>query len=76
MPEGIDYQNGEQAGFWNLREYILYRDNHTCCGCKGKSKDNILEIHHIVQRKDGGTDKPSNLVTLCKTCHDGYTREL
>ena len=72
IPEGIDYQQGEQAGFWNLREYILYRDNHKCRCCNGKSKDNILEIHHIIQRKDGGTDRPANLITLCKTCHDGY----
>ncbi len=26
--EGTEYQQGEQAGFWNLREYILHRDGH------------------------------------------------
>ncbi|MHC1697551.1 MAG: RNA-guided endonuclease IscB [Geobacteraceae bacterium] len=67
--EGKDYQNGDQAGFWNVREYVLYRDGHTCRHCKGKSKDPVLEIHHLESRQTGG-DRPGNLVTLCKTCHD------
>ena len=82
--QGEDYQNGEQKGFWDIREYILERDNHTCqnCGKKsdfkkksdfGYSQDNkvILEVHHIVSRKIGG-NRPDNLITLCKDCHDGY----
>lgn len=68
---GIDYQNGEQLGFWNVREYVLFRDGHKCSYCKGKSKDLILNIHHIESRKTGG-DSPSNLITLCKTCHKEY----
>lgn len=27
---GIEYQQGEQLNFWNVREYVLFRDNHTC----------------------------------------------
>lgn len=68
---GIDYQNGEQLGFWNVREYVLFRDGHKCSCCKGKSKDLILNIHHIESRKTGG-DSPSNLITLCETCHKEY----
>lgn len=68
--EGIDYQNGEQKGFWNVREYVLYRDNHTCQHCHGKSKDKILETHHLESRQVGG-DRPENFLTLCQTCHDG-----
>lgn len=66
-----DYQKGEQLGFWNVREYVLYRDNHTCQHCKGKSKDCILNVHHIESRKVGG-DRPGNLITLCETCHQKY----
>lgn len=66
-----EYQQGEQLGFWNVREYVLFRDNHICQCCKGKSKDNILNVHHIESRKAGG-DSPNNLVTLCETCHKGY----
>lgn len=70
-PEGTDYQQGEQLGFWNVREYVLFRDGHTCQCCKGKSKDKILNVHHIESRKTGG-DAPNNLITLCETCHKGY----
>ena len=68
---GVEYQQGEQLGFWNVREYVLYRDNHKCQYCKGKSKDKILTVHHIVSRQIGG-DRPENLLTLCTTCHNSY----
>lgn len=68
---GKEYQEGNQLGFWNVREYVLARDGHKCCHCKGKSKDKILNVHHIESRKTGG-DSPSNLVTLCETCHKEY----
>ncbi|MBO0792846.1 MAG: HNH endonuclease, partial [Ktedonobacteraceae bacterium] len=58
-----------QLGFWNVREYVLFRDGHTCQWCKGKSKDRVLNVHHIESRKTGG-DSPDNLITLCETCHD------
>ena len=66
--EGEGYQNGEQKGFWNVREYVLYRDGHTCQHCKGRSKDPVLEVHHLESRQTGG-DRPDNLITICKTCH-------
>jgi hypothetical protein len=66
--QGIEYQQGNQLGFWNTREYVLFRDNHTCQYCKGKSKDKVLNVHHIESRKTGG-DSPDNLITLCETCH-------
>ena len=69
--QGEDYQQGAQLAFWNVREYVLFRDNHTCQCCKGKSKDLILNVHHIESRKTGG-DAPNNLITLCETCHSGY----
>lgn len=69
--QGKDYQKGEQLDFWNVREYVLFRDNHICQHCKGKSKDKILNVHHIESRKTGG-DAPNNLITLCETCHNKY----
>lgn len=68
---GTDYQSGEQLDFWNVREYVLFRDNHICQCCKGKSKDKILNVHHIESRKTGG-NAPNNLITLCETCHTKY----
>ena len=81
VPTGTDYQAGEQLDFWNVREYVLFRDNHlcACCKCKPKSGDNestkqkrkILNVHHIESRKTGG-NAPNNLITLCEVCHDDY----
>ena len=68
---GAEYQQGPQMDFWNLREYIFFRDNHQCQCCHGKSKDRVLNVHHIESRKTGG-NSPVNLVTLCETCHDSY----
>ncbi len=69
--EGIGYQQGDQLDFWNVREYVLFRDGHTCQCCGGKSKDPVLNVHHIESRMTGG-DAPDNLITLCETCHTGY----
>lgn len=66
-----EYQQGEQLDFFNVREYVLFRDQHTCQHCKGKSKDSVLNVHHIESRKIGG-NAPNNLITLCETCHKKY----
>ena len=71
--QGEQYQQGEQMGFWNIREYVLFRDGHTCQHCHGKSKDKVLNVHHIESRQTGG-DAPNNLITLCETCHKAYHR--
>ena len=68
--DGAEYQQGDQLGFWNVREYVLFRDGHKCQGKKG-CKNNILNVHHIESRKTGG-NSPSNLITLCKSCHNDY----
>ena len=73
LPQGTDYQKGDQLGFWNVREYVLFRDGHKCQCCKGKSKDIKLNVHHIESRKTGG-DAPNNLITLCSECHAKYHR--
>ena len=73
LPQGTDYQKGEQLGFSNVREYVLFRDGHKCQCCKGKSKDSKLRVHHIESRKTGG-NAPNNLITLCSECHAKYHR--
>ena len=84
VPVGTDYQAGDQLDFWNVREYVLFRDGHTCacCKCKVKSGDDestkqkrkILNVHHIESRKTGG-NAPNNLITLCEVCHDDYHKD-
>jgi 5-methylcytosine-specific restriction endonuclease McrA len=64
------YQKGINYGFENTKAYVLDRDNYTCQYCKGKSKDSKLEVHHIIYRSNNGSNEESNLITLCKKCHD------
>jgi len=68
---GIEYQQGEQLGFWNVREYVFHRDGHKCQNpnCKNKDKNPALEVHHIIFQENGGSDRPDNLITLCTQCH-------
>ena len=65
------YQKGINYGFANTKAYVLTRDGYTCPACRGKSKDRRLEVHHIIFHSEGGSDEEANLLTLCKTCHDG-----
>lgn len=62
-----DYQKGNQKGFYNVKTYILNRDEYRCQKCK--TKKGKLHVHHIVFRSNGGTDTPDNLITLCEECH-------
>lgn len=68
---GVQYQQGEQLEFWNVREYVLFRDNHKCQNPKCNRKDSVLNVHHIESRQKGG-NAPNNLITLCETCHQKY----
>lgn len=68
--QGEGYQQGDQLGFWNVREYVLFRDGHKCQGKKGCNGE-ILNVHHIESRKTGG-DAPGNLITLCEDCHAAF----
>jgi len=63
------YQRGLNYGFENTKAMVLNRDNYKCQFCRGKHKDNKLEVHHIVFRSKGGSDEQDNLITLCHTCH-------
>lgn len=46
---------------------ILKRANIKCIMC-GWDKT-ALDIHHVIERKNGGTNDHNNLVPLCPNCH-------
>ena len=74
VPEGEDYQKGEMYGSYNVRQYVLWRDNYTCtcCGVKGTDKKPVkLHVHHFESRKHGG-NAPDNYGTLCEDCHKKF----
>ena len=72
VPQGEDYQKGEMYGHYNVRQYVLWRDDYTCqcCGAHATKKKEVrLHVHHLESRKVGG-DAPDNQVTLCESCHE------
>ena len=51
----------------NIRKAVILRDG---CKCKDCGKSNCrLEVHHIKPRRLSGSNTLSNLITLCKGCH-------
>ena len=73
VPVGEDYQNGEQKGFYNVRQYVFHRDGYKCCHCGAHGSGVKFEVHHLESRKTGG-NSPNNLVTLCSHCHELVTK--
>ncbi len=65
---GVEYQQGTLQD-WELREYLLYRHQHTCAYCQGLSGDQMLEKEHIFPKALGGSHRLANLVIACRTCN-------
>lgn len=61
------YQKGELYQQENFKQAARARDNYRC-QCCGKN-DCRLEVHHLLPRSKGGSDKLANLITLCSECH-------
>jgi len=79
-------QEGEEsfdiyAEDWNeISQMIRERDGFKCrrCGATIGELEEIgshLIVHHIVPRKKGGSNWPSNLISLCIACHREVEKE-
>ncbi len=69
---GRQYQHGELLYHKNFKQACMVRDKFKCRVCGAESK---LQCHHIKPKADGGTDKLSNLMTLCEDCHEKHHQE-
>src|SRR5688572_14515430 len=58
-----------QSSSTSVREAVLARDQFTCRECGEPFPPKDLDVHHLVPRKQGGSDDPANLITLCDGCH-------
>lgn len=61
------------------RTRIMNRDRNRGCWfkfpgiCVGWSAR--IEVHHLVEVEDGGTDDDDNLVAVCKPCHTHFSAQ-
>jgi hypothetical protein len=57
-----------------IRMQVFTRDRRKCRICGRRPDDNsdlVLHVHHVRPWEKGGVTDPSNLITLCHTCHAG-----
>ena len=47
---------------------ILAKCARHCCICR-RFRPLHLQVHHIIERHDGGSDDVDNLIAICVTCH-------
>ncbi|MHC1625354.1 MAG: CFI-box-CTERM domain-containing protein, partial [Methermicoccaceae archaeon] len=60
---------GEYPPDWaDIRKRILHRDGYRCRKCGRTNTE--LHVHHIMPLSKGGSSDPSNLITLCRDCHE------
>ncbi len=64
--EGVEYQQGERAG-WETRAYLLLKYEYQCVYC-GR-RDCPFEIDHILPSSRGGSNRMANLVLCCHDCN-------
>jgi len=55
--------------WFNIREFVLERDNYTCVDCGSFLMKAGLEAHHVKPLFKGGLNDEANIITLCHKCH-------
>ncbi len=63
-PHRWGYPNNWKEVAFNIRKL----DNFACVSCSTNGVE--LHVHHIVYASNFGTHQKTNLVTLCRTCHE------
>lgn len=69
---GITYGKGRPrdkvASLRVIRDELIAERGGKCNRCTFSFVP-VLQLHHIIERSNGGTDDPSNLEILCPNCH-------
>jgi hypothetical protein len=55
-----------------VKRAVLAEAGHMCANPRCRAL--ILELHHMIWVKDGGSNEASNLLALCPNCHALHTR--
>ena len=64
------YTQGKMHGFKTIKDYLLARDNYRDALDGKQYPASQLRVHHLVQRKDGGSNQSDNLVLLSDINHN------
>lgn len=63
-------KRGYGTSWQRLRKVVLKRDGGLCQICLMNNRiEDAKEIHHIKPLKQGGDNKLSNLISVCRRCH-------
>ena len=65
-----EYGQGKMHGFKTVKDYLLSRDNCRDALDGKQYPPSQLRVHHLIQRKDGGTNQPDNLVLISDVHHN------
>jgi 5-methylcytosine-specific restriction protein A len=74
-----DRERGSSAargygGRWQSVRRMFLRSSPVCVDCKAQGAVTAAtEAHHVIARRNGGSDEESNLLALCKACHSRRT---
>lgn len=52
------------------KEAVRERDRNRCVNCTASGPGVTLDVHHIVPRGRAGSNRLSNMVVLCRECHE------
>lgn len=73
MLEYTDYRSYLKSPHWQrIREAMLWLAGERCQVCKSPGP---LEVHHASGYGCLGTERPEDLVVLCRRCHELYSRD-
>jgi hypothetical protein len=57
-----------------LIDRMMVRCGRRCCICR-RFRPTKLQVHHIIERSEGGSDDEDNLIVTCFSCHsDVHTK--
>jgi len=65
-------QTAKKTNFSETKQKIWKKQKGLCLGCQtylNPEDSDLIDLHHIVPKKDGGSDKLNNLMLMHEHCH-------
>ena len=59
---------GYPSNWKDIASHIRQLDGFQCVSCA--AQDKVIDVHHIVYVSNFGTHQQTNLISLCRTCHE------